>query len=152
VHGSGSDVVVGAVDMVVALHACDTATDDALRQALDAKARLIVAAPCCHKYVRRAFTLPPRLRPVLGHGILEGRLADSLTDGMRALFLKAHGYAVKVFEFISPEHTAKNTMITAVRRGALRRDPAAFDELAQLKAEFGIVDFYLDRSSTERIS
>jgi len=146
VHGAGAAATVGSVDMVVALHACDTATDDALRQALDADARIIVVAPCCHKYVRRMLAIPADLKPVLGHGILEARLADSLTDGLRALFLKAHGYAVKVFEFIAPEHTAKNTMITAVRKGGTTRiDSSALDAIDRVKRDFSLPDFYLDR-------
>lgn len=145
VHGAGGSITVGAVDMVVALHACDTATDDALHQALQAQARIIVVAPCCHKYVRRSLVIPDKLKPALGHGILEARLADSLTDGLRALFLKAQGYGVKVFEFISPEHTAKNTMITAVRKeGAPRIDHNALDAMERVKREFGLTDFYLD--------
>jgi hypothetical protein len=144
-HGAGREVEAVPVDMVVALHACDTATDDAILYALQGKARILVAAPCCHKYVRRSLVMPRNLNPVLGHGILEGRLADSLTDGLRALFLKAHGYRVKVFEFISPEHTAKNTMITAVRRGKSGVvEPEALREIAVVKSEFGLSDFYLD--------
>lgn len=147
VQGLGAATPVGALDMVVALHACDTATDDALRQALKAEARIIVVAPCCHKYVRRTLVIPEDLKPVLGHGILEARLADSLTDGLRALFLRAHGYTVKVFEFVSPEHTAKNTMITAVRKGgAPRIDTASLEAIERVKKEFAIPDFYLDAS------
>jgi protein-L-isoaspartate O-methyltransferase len=148
VHAAGETVPLGPVDMVVALHACDTATDDALTQALRANAAIVVVAPCCHKYLRRQLVLPSVLEPALGHGILEARLADSLTDGLRALFLKAHGYGVKVFEFISPEHTAKNTMITAVRyRSNPEPDTSVLSEITALKAHFGFRDFYLDRTS-----
>jgi hypothetical protein len=134
--------------MVVALHACDTATDDAIVYALRGGAGLVVVAPCCHKYVRRHLAMPKPLQPVLGHGILEGRLADSITDGLRALFLKGQGYNVKVFEFISPEHTSKNTMITAVKSASPKnRSSAVQAEIDAVKREFGLPDFYLDRMS-----
>lgn len=144
-RAAGGAVPLAAVDMVVALHACDTATDDALAQAVRRGARIVVVAPCCHRYVRQRMVVPDELRPALGHGILEARLADSLTDGLRALWLKAHGYTVKVFEFISPEHTAKNTMITAIKRGGSSGcDEAALGQIEQIKAKFGLTDFYLD--------
>jgi hypothetical protein len=149
IHGTGAGAVPPeGVDMVVALHACDTATDDAIVYALRGGAGLVVVAPCCHKYVRRHLAMPKTLQPVLGHGILEGRLADSITDGLRALFLKGQGYNVKVFEFISPEHTSKNTMITAVKSASPKnRSSAVQAEIDAVKREFGLPDFYLDRMS-----
>jgi SAM-dependent methyltransferase len=105
-----------AVDVVIALHACDTATDDALAQAVRGGASLILAAPCCHQEVRAQLQPPPVLREVLRHGILAAREAEIVTDGLRALVLEIHGYAAKVFEFISPEETSKNLLLTAQRR------------------------------------
>lgn len=103
-------------DVLIALHACDTATDDALHLGIVSGAQLILTAPCCHKEVRAKFTPPPILRDVLRHGILAEREAEILTDGIRALLLEMHGYKASVFEFIAPEHTGKNLMIAAQRR------------------------------------
>lgn len=80
---------------------------------------------------------------MLRHGILEGHFAESLTDTLRVLALEAAGYEAKLFEFISPEHTAKNTMITASLSG--KENPESLAALKRLKASFGLKDFYLDR-------
>jgi SAM-dependent methyltransferase len=128
----------GAIDVLIALHACDTATDDALFQAITAGASLIVTAPCCHREIRAQLQPPPVLRDVLRHGILAEREAEILTDGMRALLLEIHGYKSSVFEFISPEHTSKNLMLAAHRRAQpLAADPLRkrFRELCEF---FGI--------------
>ena len=103
-------------DVLIALHACDTATDDALAQAVRSEASLILAAPCCHREVRAQLRPPPVLREVLRHGILAEREAELVTDGLRALVLEIHGYRAKVIEFISPEDTSKNLLLTAHRR------------------------------------
>ncbi len=105
------------LDILIALHACDTATDAALAAGVRAGASLIVAAPCCHKEVRRQLVAPPALTEVLRHGILAERQAELLTDGIRAMAMEACGYETKVFEFISSEHTGKNLMIAATKRG-----------------------------------
>jgi hypothetical protein len=126
------------LDVLIALHACDTATDDALAAGVRAGARLIVAAPCCHKEVRRELIPPPMLAGVLRHGILAERQAELLTDGLRALALEAAGYEAKVFEFISNEHTGKNVMIAAVKRDAPGDGAAALAELRALMEFFGL--------------
>ena len=126
------------LDVLIALHACDTATDDALAAGVRAGARLIIAAPCCHKEVRREFSPPPVLAGVLRHGILAERQAELLTDGMRALALEAAGYEAKVFEFISNEHTGKNVMIAAVKRDVPGDVSAARGELRALMEFFGL--------------
>jgi len=109
---------LGAIDVLVALHACDTATDDAMAAGFAAGARLMLFSPCCHKEVRRQIVPPPILTPVFRHGILREREAEFVTDALRALLLEWAGYRTKLFEFISTEHTAKNLMIAAVWRGA----------------------------------
>ena len=116
VRGAIGDVPADACDVLIALHACDTATDDALYEGIRAGASLIVAAPCCHKEMRQQMEPPPVLRDVLKHGILLEREAEIVTDAVRALLLEIHGYKASVFEFISPEHTGKNLMIAAQRR------------------------------------
>jgi len=102
-------------EVLVALHACNTATDDALHLGVNAGAQLILVAPCCHQELRPQITAPAVLAPVLQHGILLERYAEMLTDGIRALVLAIHGYEARVFEFIAPEHTGKNVMIAARR-------------------------------------
>jgi hypothetical protein len=136
------------LDMLIALHACDTATDLALAKGILAKVDTIVVAPCCHKQIRKAMDTQNELAPVLRYGILEERQAEILTDGIRALLLEANGYKTQVFEFISTEHTAKNVMITAV---GTNDDPRlkqqglnALEKVAALKAGFGIEEHYLE--------
>ena len=141
----GDFVAAGPVDLLIALHACDTATDDALHQGIRAEASLILVAPCCHQEIRAQLAPPPVLREVLRHGILAEREAEIVTDGIRALLLEIHGYKAGVFEFIAPEHTGKNLMIAAHRR-ALPPDPAPLRErLRELLAFYGIREQRLAR-------
>jgi SAM-dependent methyltransferase len=108
---------VEKTDILIALHACDTATDDALYKGIRAGAEIIVAAPCCHKEVRWQLAAPEFLQGVLKHGVMAERTAETVTDGLRALLLEESGYRTKVFEFVPSEHTPKNNMIAAVRDG-----------------------------------
>lgn len=167
--------------VVIALHACDTATDDALYFALNAGARIIICSPCCHKQVRRALSPAADIQAITRFGILEERLAELLTDAIRALILEAAGYKVKVFEFVDREHSGKNLMITATRpngRRPLGRRPLglhpkdqhpteqgpqnqgpepafASEKLAEARAlctRFGVASQYLlDRITTENM-
>jgi SAM-dependent methyltransferase len=132
------------VDALIALHACDTATDDAIRRGIELGAKLIVVAPCCHKELRPQLGRPEPLASILRHGILEERMAEWLTDGLRALFLEWAGYRAKVFEFVSSEHTPKNLMIAAVRRTKPFADAAAKQRIEELKSFFGIKHHALD--------
>ncbi len=130
---------VRPLDVVIALHACDTATDHALHLGVRAGASLIVCSPCCHKELRPQMKSPALLAPMLGHGIHLGQQAEMLTDSLRALLLQAHGYDTQVFEFVALEHTSKNKMILAVKRAApLPTEPV----LAQIRA---LKDFYAVR-------
>ncbi len=108
----------GRLDVLIALHACDTATDDALARGIAAGAALLVVAPCCQKELRPQLTAPSVLAPALRHGIFQERHAEFATDALRALLLEWAGYRTKVFEFISTDHTAKNVMITAEKSSA----------------------------------
>ncbi|MBK8554276.1 MAG: SAM-dependent methyltransferase [Lewinellaceae bacterium] len=139
------------LDMLIALHACDTATDLALATGIHQNAGIIVAAPCCHKQIRRDMQTQNELAPVLEHGILEERQAEILTDGIRALLLESEGYQTKVFEFISNDHTAKNVMITAIagQRGVKAKQRAALDKVTALKTGFGITEHYLEKLLSE---
>jgi hypothetical protein len=108
-------------DLVVALHACDTATDDALARAVRWRAPVILAAPCCHHDIQRqlALTDPPEpYRLLTRHAILRERFADVLTDALRAAVLRIVGYRVEVIEFVDSVHTPRNALIRAVRTGA----------------------------------
>jgi SAM-dependent methyltransferase len=132
------------LDALIALHACDTATDDAIRRGIAAGARLIVVAPCCQKELRPQLGSPAPLDAVLRHGLMAGRMADWLTDGLRALFLEWAGYETKVFEFVASGHTPKNLMISAVRRAPPFTETAAREKIIALKSFFGIQHHALD--------
>jgi SAM-dependent methyltransferase len=132
------DLELPPTDVLIALHACDTATDDAIHKGVEAGASVIVTAPCCHKEVRVQIVVPPQLRGVLRHGHLLEREAESVTDSLRALLLESAGYRVKVFEFVSTEHTRKNTMIAAVRREDFSNKEATLAEFRALKEFYGI--------------
>ena len=108
-------------DVVLALHACDTATDDALARAVGWEASLVLAAPCCHHDVAAQLRRVPTPAPyslLTRHGILRERFADTLTDAMRAAVLRLLGYRVDVVEFVESQHTPRNTLLRAVRTGA----------------------------------
>ena len=107
-----------AVDVMIALHACDTATDHAIDLGVRAGAAVLVCSPCCHKELRPQLARPRLLSGLLRHGIHLGQEAEMVTDSMRALLLETCGYEAQVFEFVSLEHTSKNKMILARRRGA----------------------------------
>ena len=103
--------------VVLALHACDTATDDALARALEWHAPLVLAAPCCHKDISRQLrdhAAPEPYALLTRDGILRERFADTLTDALRAALLRTNGYRVDVVEFVGSEHTPRNTLIRAV--------------------------------------
>jgi SAM-dependent methyltransferase len=139
------DVELPRADFLVALHACDTATDDAIYKGVAAGASVIVTAPCCHKEVRPQIEAPAALRGVLRHGHLLEREAESVTDSLRALLLEGAGYRVKVFEFVTSEHTRKNTMIAAVRREGASDTASALADFRALKEFYGIREQRLEK-------
>jgi hypothetical protein len=107
--------------VVLALHACDTATDDALARAVEWEAPLVLAAPCCHKDISRQLREHPAPEPyslLTRDGILRERFADTLTDALRAALLRTRGYRVEVVEFVGSEHTPRNTLIRALATGS----------------------------------
>ena len=136
-HGTGADSAA-SFDVMIALHACDTATDDAIYQGIRAGAAIIMCAPCCHKQLRPQLLSPHPLRPILQHGIHLGQEAEMLTDGLRALLLDTCGYDTQVFEFISLEHTSKNKMILAVKRAVPREAAPVLAQIREIKAFYGI--------------
>lgn len=134
-------------DVMIALHACDTATDAALHRGIAAGAQLIVCSPCCHKQLRPQLLSPGPLRSVFQHGIHAEQQSEMLTDTLRALLLQASGYETQVFEFVALEHTRKNKMILAVKQ-AQPRDAdraAALAEADELQRFFGIREQALRR-------
>jgi SAM-dependent methyltransferase len=126
------------VNVLVALHACDTATDDAIARGIEAGASLILVAPCCHKELRPQLRPPPVLAAALKHGILLERQAEFVTDALRAAVLEWAGYDTKVFEFISTEHTARNLMIAATKRKHSKGREELKHRVRDLAAFYGI--------------
>ncbi|MGZ4500680.1 MAG: methyltransferase, partial [Nocardioidaceae bacterium] len=127
-------------DVVLALHACDTATDDALARAVDWEASLVLAAPCCHHDVAAQLRRAPTPAPyalLTRHGILRERFADTLTDAMRAAVLRLAGYRVDVIEFVESQHTPRTTLLRAVRTGTAPAE-AARRELDDLTRTWGV--------------
>lgn len=122
---------VNRVDMVVTLHACDTATDYALAKAVRWGAKVILSVPCCQHELNRQLS-NDMLEPVLSYGILKERMAALLTDGIRARLLESRGYETQILEFIDMEHTPKNLLIRAVYTGKYREDPKLDQCMRQL--------------------
>jgi SAM-dependent methyltransferase len=150
-QGDVRDARADAADVVIALHACDTATDHAIHLGVRAGARIILCAPCCHKEVRPQLLSPQPLRAILQHGVHLGQEAEMVTDGLRALLLEACGYATQVFEFISLEHTSKNKMILAVKREHPAAAAPALEQVDEVKRFYGIRDQCLERLLRERL-
>ena len=137
-NGTITSASFPALDVLIALHACDTATDDAIAKGMSAGAALIVVAPCCQQELRPQLQAAPVLAPALRHGIFQERQAEFATDALRALLLEWAGYDTKVFEFIATEHTAKNLMIAAIKRSGPARTEEAAAQVRALAAFYGI--------------
>lgn len=134
------------IDFLLALHACDTATDDAIFKGIISKSKLIVCAPCCHRQVRKNMATQGILRNITKHGIMMERQAELLTDTIRAMILEAYGYRTRVFEFISTVHTPKNVLIVATKiEDRSEPDVQIVEEIQELKAKFGIPYHHLER-------
>ncbi len=128
-------------DVVLALHACDTATDDALARAIEWGTPLILAAPCCHHDIAAQLRKAPTPAPyamLTRHGILRERFADTLTDGLRASLLRLQGYRVDVMQFVGSEHTPRNTLLRAVRTGKPVSGGSARQEYDELVTTWGV--------------
>ena len=138
---------LGGLDVLIALHACDTATDDALAAGIRAGASLLVVSPCCQKELRPQLTAPAVLAPALRHGIFQERHAEFVTDALRALLLEVVGFETKVFEFVSTEHTARNLMLAAWRSTESSHAPqaAALRRAQAFAAFYGITEHALAR-------
>ena len=132
------------INIMIALHACDVATDYALHMGIRTGAEIIMCSPCCHKQIRPQLKSPALLAPLLQHGIHLGQEAEMLTDGLRALLLEAHGYDTQVFEFISLEHTSKNKMILAQKRKKPRDNTDILKQIDAIKTFYGIEEHCLE--------
>jgi SAM-dependent methyltransferase len=144
------------INLLVALHACDTATDDAIFKGIQANAELIVVAPCCHKQIRREiekYKVKNEFSFLTRYGIFLERQAEMVTDGLRALILEYYGYRTKVFEFISDAHTPKNVLVVGVKRieslkqkkAESERKKEILQKIIETKAYFGIGYHHLER-------
>jgi len=140
--GNIADTDLADIDILIALHACDTATDDALFKGIGANAEIIVAAPCCHREIKKQMKPPELLSGILKHPVMLERTAETVTDGIRSMLLESKGYKTKMFEFVATEHTPKNNLLVATRVGSPHVNKGSFDDkIAQIeaiKAEFGI--------------
>ncbi|TVZ55034.1 methyltransferase family protein [Lutibacter sp. Hel_I_33_5] len=132
------------IDILIALHACDTATDDAIYKGLASKASLIICAPCCHKQIRQQVKGKEQESPLLKYGIFKERQFEMVTDTIRALILEKHDYNTKVFEFISNEHTRKNVMLVASKSTKKSDDEAINSKILSLKESYAIESHYLE--------
>ncbi len=151
VQGSIAQHDCSGSDVVIALHACDTATDDAINKAIRADAALIVVAPCCHKQIRREMEKgkgDESLSFLMRYGTYVERIAEMVTDGLRAQLMELSGYRCNLFEFIGDAHTPKNIMIVATRLAGKRSsaESASLEtSIAATKARFGIGTHHLER-------
>ena len=130
-----------APEVVLALHACDTATDEALARAVEWQASLVLAAPCCHHDVAAQLRKAPTPAPyamLTRHGILRERLADTLTDALRATLMRLQGYRVDVVQFVESKHTPRNTLLRATRASAPVKGGSLRREYDDLVAAWGI--------------
>ena len=149
VQSNINDFKADKLDMLIALHACDTATDDAIYLGMQANAKLIIVSPCCHKQIRQQMKITSSnvLEPALKYDIVMERMAELLTDSLRVLILNKNGYKTKLFEFIEPEFTSKNNIITA-EKGEM---PSAEEQgkiqaqIDAIKNKFGIKFHYLEK-------
>jgi SAM-dependent methyltransferase len=152
INAEGLEFVAGSIqsarlpplDALIALHACNTATDDAIRRGIELGAKLIIVAPCCHQELRPQLSPPEPLATVLRHGVMAERLAEWVTDGLRALVLEWAGYRTKVMEFVDAGHTPKNLMIAAVRESQPFQDQIIRQRIHDLKKSYGIEHHALD--------
>lgn len=156
IQGSIEDYMVPHIDLLIALHACDTATDEAIFKGIKANAKLIVVAPCCHKQIRREMEkskVKNEVSVLTKYGIFLERQAEMVTDGIRALILEYFGYKTKVFEFISDVHTPKNVLVVGIKSDKVElshttgevRKLDVLRKISETKAYFGISYHYLER-------
>jgi protein-L-isoaspartate O-methyltransferase len=134
--------------VLIALHACDTATDEAIYKGISSNAALIVVAPCCHKQIRRELEknkVKNELDFLTKYGIFLERQAEMVTDGIRVLIMEYYGYHTKVVEFISDAHTPKNVMLIGAKKKNAVLHPEKLEELKKVKSYLGITQHHLEK-------
>ncbi|MDR7857816.1 SAM-dependent methyltransferase [Tissierella sp.] len=151
IHGDIKDYKgLDNVDMVVTLHACDTATDAALVKAVNWGAQAILSVPCCqHEFYNKIDN--PVLEPMLGHGIIKEKLASLVTDSLRANVLEILGYQVQLLEFIDMEHTPKNILIRAIKTED-KNNKEAIDRYNKFKEFWSLDDLYIEKEFGEKLN
>jgi len=132
------------LDVLIALHACNTATDDAIASGIKAGAELIVCAPCCHKQIRQEMERSGKLNAIIRYGIFLERQAVMITDTIRALILEYFGYKTQVMEFIEMEHTPKNVLLVGRKTKAHIDRESILNQIETLKQQYGIKQHYLE--------
>lgn len=146
IEGSIKNMKRSNVDMLIALHACDTATDEAIAQGITNKSKIIICAPCCHKQIRAEINPDKPLSNITKFGILKERQSETITDTIRAMILEAYGYKTNVFEFIETEHTPKNVIIVGISTKTSEvPSQEIIEQIQQLKALFGIKNHHLEK-------
>ncbi|MEZ5308144.1 MAG: SAM-dependent methyltransferase [Pyrinomonadaceae bacterium] len=132
-------------DILVALHACDTASDEAIYKGIRSRAKLLLISPCCHKEARKQIRSPEDMPDLLADGIICELQAEILTDSLRSLILKSEGYETSIFEFVASEHTPKNRMIAAVRSDKPAESVALKTQIDAIKNRYAIQGIALER-------
>ncbi len=144
IRGAINDYAMPAADVLIALHACDTATDDAIAAGIKAGASLIVCAPCCHKQIRKEISASAETQPILRFGILMERQAEIITDTLRALIMEKYGYKSQIQEFIEAGHTPKNLLLTGIKTSKPVDTESIERKINDLKAQYGIRTHHLE--------
>ena len=140
-----------SADIAIALHACDTATDDAIAWAVNGQAKLLLIAPCCHHDIQKQIEIAPEpWGAITKFGLMKERLGDLLTDSLRAQLLRLVGYRVEVIEFVGGEHTPRNLMIRAVKTDA-KPDQIDIDRYLEITAQWGVTPVLEKKLSTLNI-
>ena len=132
------------IDILIALHACDTATDDAINKGIVSDSALIVCAPCCHKQIRQQLKGKEQNDPILKYGIFKERQYEMVTDTIRALIMEKKQYQTKIFEFVSNEHTRKNVLLVGAKTDKSTDEVAIDEKIDQVKKAYGIDEHYLE--------
>jgi hypothetical protein len=154
-HGRTIDFVPdGNIDVVVALHACDTATDEAIVKGIKVGAKYIMVVPCCHGQLRSQIKAHHPLVSLTQFGLLRYKFADVLTEALRSLFLLGNGYYVELLEIVSPKLTPKNILISA--RKIKRKNKANLDRYYELSGMFNVNsrlnEFFQEHSTPENLA
>jgi len=141
-NGNIIDSKIDNAQILVALHACDTATDDALAKGIKAETPLIITAPCCHKQVRKDMKKVSDNAVLLKYGIMTERLAEMMTDIIRTLILEDFSYKTQIIEFTNAENTAKNLMLIGIKSSD--KELGKSEEVEKLKSKYGMSRHYLE--------